>query len=107
MSQLEDEIDRATLRGEGDRGDQLQRELDEIVGHARAVTRPGERSRRFDDSAERARTSVQKAIRRAIANVARSAPQLGDELLASVHTGHRCSYEPTCGAPSAWTVRAR
>jgi tetratricopeptide (TPR) repeat protein len=107
MSQLEDEIDRATLRGEGDRADQLQRELDEIVGHARAVTRPGERSRRFDDAAERARTSVQKAIRRAIINVARSAPHLGDELLASVHTGHRCAYEPTRGAPEAWTVRVR
>jgi tetratricopeptide (TPR) repeat protein len=107
MSQLEDEIDRATLRGQGDRAEQLQRELDEIVGHARVVSRPGERSRRFDDAAERARTSVQKAIRRAISNVARSAPHLGAELLASVHTGHRCAYEPTRGAPEAWIVRVR
>lgn len=71
------------------------------------LTRPGERSRRFDHAAERARTSVQKAIRRAIANVARSAPRLGDDLLASVHTGHRCTYEPTHGAPETWTVKIR
>ena len=81
-------------------------ELAELVSHTRAATGLGGRSRRFDDETERARTSVQKAIRRAIANIGRDAPRLADSLRASVHTGYRCWYEPGPGAPERWGVRA-
>lgn len=107
MSDLERAIDTAMLGGQDERAQELQQELEEIVSHARRFTRPGDRSRTFDDTAERARTSVQKAIRRAISKVGISAPHLADALRASVRTGHRCSYEPTGGAPEAWDVRSR
>jgi hypothetical protein len=106
MAQLEDDLDRATIAGHDDDARALQRELDDIVAVARAATGKGGRSRLFDDATERARTSVQKAIRRAIANIARDAPGLAAALDASVHTGYWCRYEPRAGAPECWAVRA-
>jgi tetratricopeptide (TPR) repeat protein len=105
MTQLEDDLDRATVAGRADEVRTLQRELDDIVAVARAATGKGGRSRLFDDATERARTSVQKAIRRAIANVGRDAPKLATALEASVHTGYWCRYEPRAGAPERWVVR--
>jgi hypothetical protein len=67
---------------------------------------PGGRSRRFDDTSERARTSVQKAIRRAITAIGRNCPQLGALLAESVKTGYTCRYEPVPDAPARWDVRA-
>ena len=105
MTQLEDDLDRATVAGRDDDARALQRELDDIVAVARAATGKGGRSRLFDDATERARTSVQKAIRRAIANIGRDAPGLAAALDASVHTGYWCRYEPRGGAPERWLVR--
>ena len=53
----------------------LQNELDELLAHLRAAVGLGGRSRRFDDATERARTSVQKAIRRAIGAIGRDCPR--------------------------------
>lgn len=85
----------------------LQEELDEIVLHTRTATGRAGRSRRFDDPAERARTSVQKAIRRAIDQIDGQAPRLAVALRSSVVTGYRCCYEPRAGAPTHWDVQAK
>ncbi|HVX19700.1 MAG TPA: AAA family ATPase [Acidimicrobiales bacterium] len=105
VGDLERAIDDAVLdRREEDRAE-LQRELEEVLDHARSVARPGGGSRVFDDPAERARTAVQKAIRRAVRSVGAQAPQLGSALEASVRTGHRCCYVPVGDAPVTWTVQ--
>ena len=84
----------------------LQQELDELKLHLRATVGPNGRSRRFDDANERARTSVQKAIRRAVAAIGRDCPGMGAALQASVKTGYHCRYDPAPGAPERWAVRA-
>jgi tetratricopeptide (TPR) repeat protein len=104
VSELEDELDAATLRGDDDKIAHAQAELDAVIEHARASAGLGNRSRQFDDATERARTSVQKAIRRAIANIERDAPELATALRESVRTGYQCRYEPTHAAPRRWVV---
>jgi tetratricopeptide (TPR) repeat protein len=104
VSELEDELDAATLRGDDEKIARAQAELDAVIEHARASAGLGNRSRQFDDATERARTSVQKAIRRALSNIDHDAPELAAALRASVRTGYQCRYEPTAGAPRRWVV---
>ena len=59
------------------------------------VARPGlGRTRDFPDPAERARTAVRKAIKRAVAAVTAADPAIGAELRATVTTGSACAYTP-------------
>ncbi|HET9893431.1 MAG TPA: hypothetical protein VFQ44_00605 [Streptosporangiaceae bacterium] len=53
------------------------------------------RRRAFPDEAERARVSVGKAIRRALARINEADAVIGSHLSQSVHTGISCSYWPT------------
>ena len=53
---------------------------------------------------ERARTAVQKSIRRALDRIAVSAPRLGAGLATSIRTGSVCSFEPGDGVPADWHV---
>jgi len=104
ITEMESAIDSAALRGDTERAAALQHELDELVVHLRATHGPAGRARRFDDASERARTSVQKAIRRAIAGISRDCPNLADALDRSIKTGYRCRYQPVDGAPPRWEV---
>lgn len=76
--------------------------LDEIARH----TGMGGRSRAFVDSRERARTAVQKALRRALDAVAAADSDLGMRLKAAIVTGSDCVYQPGPGLPRRWIVRS-
>jgi hypothetical protein len=69
-------------------------ELDWLADELDRSTGLGGRSRRFTDEAERARTSVQKAIRRVLQQVERQDEALGQMLGTHVLTGLHCSYQP-------------
>jgi hypothetical protein len=69
-----------------------------------ASTGLGGRARTFADGRERARTAVQKAIRRAVARIGESTPVLGELLAASVQTGLVCRFDPVEGLPREWQV---
>jgi tetratricopeptide (TPR) repeat protein len=77
--------------------------LNEVARH----TGLGGRSRAFTDSRERARTAVQKALRRAVDSVATADPDLGARLRAAVVTGAECVFQPGPGLPRQWTVHER
>ena len=68
---------------------------------ARAVGLGG-RDRRAASHAERARLNVTRAIRAAMANLARVHPSLGRHLAATVRTGRYCAYTPDPRAPITW-----
>ena len=69
-------------------------EFDALLEELTRVVRPGGRSRAFTGADERARTSVQKALRRAIAAIGAGAPKLADALTGSIQTGSVCRFEP-------------
>jgi hypothetical protein len=76
------------------RAAEARAELDWLTAELAAATGLHARPRAFTDDAERARLAVGKAIRRALAAVAKADPHLGEHLAAAIHTGVRCSYRP-------------
>jgi non-specific serine/threonine protein kinase len=75
--------------------DLLVRELARAVGL-------GGRDRRAASHAERARLNATRAIRAAVANLARANPLLGRHLVVTIRTGRYCSYTPDPRVPIAW-----
>jgi hypothetical protein len=67
-------------------------EHDWLEAELAATTGLGGRSRNFGDADERARISVGKAIRRALAQIEQADPLIGGRLRDGVRTGARCSY---------------
>jgi hypothetical protein len=92
--ELREEIDDAEAGADAGRAAKARLELEQLLGElGRAMGLSG-RSRTFDDDAERARTSVQKAIRRALAAVLEADAVLGRRMEQSIVTGNRCAYLP-------------
>lgn len=106
VTELEDDLAEAERHADGERAARARVELDAVVDElARATNRFG-RARSFSSSAERARTAVQKAVRRTLDHIENEDPALGAALRASVRTGRTCCYEPTPAAPTRWTTLA-
>ncbi|MEV6238440.1 hypothetical protein [Lentzea sp. NPDC051838] len=82
------------LRARADEDPRAQAELEALLDHLERETGLGGRTRNFAGPAERARTAVRKAIRRAIDAIAVTEPSTADALRSSVTTGYRCSYRP-------------
>jgi hypothetical protein len=95
----------ADAAGDAPAAKRLRAELDALLGELRRVTGKGSRSRDFADAAERARTAVRKAIKRAIDEIAAAEPDVGALLRHTVTTGATCSYTPDAARPVRWTQR--
>jgi hypothetical protein len=88
------------------RADRLRIELDAVVEQIEAATGLGGRPRAFTNEHERARTSVRKAIKRAIDEIRRADPVVAEILDAAVVTGSVCMYTPASSPHNVrWTVR--
>ena len=98
------EIDRADARGDSRRSNRLAEEFDQITRELSNVFGFGNVSRQFATPTERARTSVQKAIRRALTRVGEQAPDVANKLGRAIHTGAYCRFEPADDLPSKWTT---
>jgi hypothetical protein len=92
VGELQAEIDEADDRGDIERATRARAEFDALLDEVRRTTGLLGRPRSFADDVERARTSVQKAIKRAVQRVADADAPLGRELLARVVTGNRCLF---------------
>jgi hypothetical protein len=75
-----------------ERATRARAELNCFVEQLAEATGFAGRGRAFTDEAERARISVQKAIKRALAAIGQCDPELGDHLRRHVTTGARCTY---------------
>ncbi len=104
LAELRSEIDEAEADADIERAARSRLELDALVEHLEAQVGLSGKSRQFSDGRERARTAVQKSIRRALDRIAASAPSLGAGLATSIHTGSVCSFEPGVGVPADWRV---
>jgi DNA repair exonuclease SbcCD ATPase subunit len=102
ISRLHQQIEQADANGDTTRSLQLSDELDRITTELERTLRPGGNSREFVTPAERARTSAQKAIRRALERIGEQAPDLAEKLTRSIHTGAYCRFQPADDLPHAW-----
>jgi tetratricopeptide (TPR) repeat protein len=94
LRELQSDIDEYEEMNDSFRVERLRVEYDWLVAELTAASGLSGRTRHFASSEERARISVGKAIRRAIGNIAKSQPELGVELEATIHTGLKCTYQP-------------
>jgi hypothetical protein len=102
LGELRVELEEAEGFQDPVRAARARAELDFLVGELARAVGLGGRDRRAASHAERARLNVSRAIRAAIANLARADPSLGRHLAATIRTGRYCAYTPDPGAPIAW-----
>jgi hypothetical protein len=86
------------------RATKARHEMDFLVQELARAVGLGGRDRRAASHAERARLNVTRAIRAAMANLARANPALGRHLAATIRTGRYCSYTPDPRLPIAWEL---
>ncbi|HKT03082.1 MAG TPA: hypothetical protein VJT31_26430, partial [Rugosimonospora sp.] len=94
LTVLHEQIEVYESRAEDHRADAARAERDWLLVELASATGLRGRAREFGTSEERARVSVGKAIRRAIAYIEAADPVIGAELRDCVHTGMRCCYWP-------------
>jgi len=92
--ELTEDLDDAESRADLGRAERLRDELDALVDEVERSTSVDGRSRGFAGPAERARTSVRKAIVRALDEIAAADPEIGAWFRPRVVTGSRCCYRP-------------
>ena len=100
---LKEEIEEATTWGDEERAARAREELQMLTAELAAAVGLGGRDRIAGSAAERARLSVTKAVRRAIARIGESDPELQRHLENSVKTGAFCSYRPEGDGRISWT----
>jgi catechol 2,3-dioxygenase-like lactoylglutathione lyase family enzyme len=102
LVELEAELEEAEAFNDPARATKARQEREFLVAElARAVGLDG-RDRRAASHAERARLNATRAIRAAMANLARANPALGRHLAATVRTGRYCAYTPDPRLPITW-----
>jgi tetratricopeptide (TPR) repeat protein len=102
--ELGDELARAEADNDVVRCERLRDELDALVDEVEAATGLGRRSRAFADDGERARTSVRKAIKRAIDAIDDAEPALAEMLRETVTTGATCVYTADPRVAVTWVT---
>ncbi len=93
VAELRADIDEAEEACDIERAARARLELERFLHELAQATGLGGRDRSFRDDRERARTSVQKAIKRALAAITEADGAIGRALARRVVTGVRCVYE--------------
>jgi tetratricopeptide (TPR) repeat protein len=104
LRELSEDLAEAEAHADLGRAERLRVARDELVDELERATGLGGRSRSFVDEAERARTAVRKAIKRAIDEIDAGQPAIGRMLRSAVTTGATCVYDPSPAAPIAWST---
>ena len=92
--ELSQELEDAEATGDLGRASKAEQEMDWLTDQLTRLTGLGGTPRQFADAAERARTSVQKALRRAIDSVGKEDTEIAQTLKTDILTGTRCCYRP-------------
>ncbi|MGW1140837.1 ATP-binding protein [Streptomyces zhihengii] len=94
LDRLDEEIDRAAVRGDAARAAEHERERAALLEQLRSAAGLGGRTRRLGDEAERARKTVTARIRDTLRRLDALHPELAAHLRESVTTGASCAYRP-------------
>lgn len=94
ISDLQEQVEDAERDADIRRAEQARSELEWVITELSHATGLAGRSRAFPGNAERARTSVQKAIRRALIRISEIDADTGHLLAGAVTTGSSCVYRP-------------
>ena len=104
LAELEGELDEARAFGDPERAARAEEERDFLVHELAGAIGLGGRDRRMGSPSERARVSVTRAIRSALARINENSSALGEHLERTIRTGTFCSYRPDPRAPIDWRI---
>ena len=102
LEELGGELEEAEGFHDPERAAKARHEREFLVAELARAVGLGGRDRRAAAHAERARLNATRAIRGAMANLARVHPLLGRHLAATIRTGRYCAYVPDPRAPITW-----
>jgi hypothetical protein len=102
LDELRAELEEAEGFNDPARAAKARAELDFLTDELARAVGLGGRDRRAASHAERARLNATRAIRTAMANLARANPALGRHLSSTIRTGRYCSYTPDPRVPITW-----
>ena len=104
LAEIDDDLDQARAAGDIERAAQADAERDFLIRElARAFGLSGV-ARRAASAPERARASVTRAVRQAMARIGKHHPDLGQHLARTIRTGTYCAYLPDPRAPAGWRL---
>ncbi|HYB99505.1 MAG TPA: alpha/beta hydrolase [Candidatus Limnocylindrales bacterium] len=101
LAELRASLDAAETAGDAAGAAAARAEIEALGEQLAAAVGLGGRERRAGSASERARLTVTKRIKDAIARIRASQPDLARHLSMSIHTGHLCAYRPE--RPIDWT----
>jgi tetratricopeptide (TPR) repeat protein len=104
LAEIEDDIGEALATGDDERAAQANVERDLLIGELSRAVGLGGRDRRAADASERARASVTRAVRQAIARIRQHHPALGTHLDRAISTGTYCAYLPDSPGTMEWKI---
>jgi tetratricopeptide (TPR) repeat protein len=102
LRELEEELAEATSWADPARAATARQEMQFLASELAAAVGLGGRDRPAGSPAERARVSITKAVKTALARIRAHSPALADHLDATIHTGTFCCYTPDPRAPITW-----
>jgi hypothetical protein len=102
LAEIEDDLEQAHALGDPERAAQADTERDFLVRELSRAVGLGGRDRRAASASERARASVTRAVRKAMARIGEHHPQLGEHLNRTIRTGTYCAYLPDPRGPARW-----
>jgi hypothetical protein len=105
LTEIEEDLDEARATGDTERAARTEQERDFLVRELSRAVGLGRRDRPAGSASERARASVTRALRQALARIREYDPLLGDHLDRTVSTGSYCAYKPDPRAPVVWSQR--
>jgi hypothetical protein len=104
IGELRGEVQEAEDWNDPERASRAREEMDFITHELSSALGLGGRARQESSEPERARQSVTKAIKLAIARIAKHDGALGELLESSVQTGLFCRYEPGLAGGLTWRL---
>ena len=104
LAEIDADIDEATSLGDDERLALATADHDYLVRELARAYGLGGRHRSVGATSERARASVTRALRYAVARIAEHHPALADHLARTLRTGTYCSYVPDARVPARWQL---
>ncbi len=104
LIEIEEDLVEAHRLNDIERAGQAEAERDFLLRELAAAVGLGGRGRRTGSASERARVSVTRALRQAIARIRQHHPTLAQHLDHAIRTGTFCAYCPDPQSPVTWTT---
>ena len=104
LAEIEEDIEEARVMGNDEREAQADAERDFLIRELARAVGLGGRDRRAGSDSERARASVTRAIRQAMARLREHNSPLGEHLDRAIRTGTFCAYLPDPRISVTWKI---